>query len=396
MASSTKWVVWKAKRKEDNNPNERKLRELGVCIFQSSTETQARSVQNDGPKEKSSRTIRTKGWWRRGDIHTGTSAKVMQCWVHEDAYTELTCKMDVQQQEPVVNKTVQALKAVWEDNGQRDDLILDLQGPGRHFWAGTEAGLPGAYSFQGIQAGGDGSSHQQRMGAGVWCRHVHNQEWSLRVGRESEGTNSKRPELAALVSALRAVHVKSPLLYLCDNEAVLQDIAKWIGEGHKTSMTLNKDADIMNEIIQRLHARVQEGAATFLLKVKSHRGEALNEMADAAAEHGRGKGEEDAVFTKASERLVLQVERYVVACYSLSVSHCCMLLKCLILLHVAQVSHIVACCSSVSPVELSRKKLIDQGLVVRPQCCHIRALVCLGVEVELVEIPNLYQWKGLT
>ena len=94
--------------------------------------------------------------------------------------------------------------------------------------------------------------HQQRMGAGVWCRHAHDQEWSVRVGRETEGTNSKRPELAALASTLRAVHTKSPLLYLCDNEAVLQDITKWIGEGHKTSMALNKDADIMNEIIQRL------------------------------------------------------------------------------------------------------------------------------------------------
>ena len=111
------------------------------------------------------------------------------------------------------------------------------------------------------------------------------------------------------MSALRAVHVESPLLYLCDNEAVLQDIAKWIGEGHKTSMALNKDADIMNEIIQRLHARVRAGAATFLLKVKSHRGEALNEMADAAAEHGRSRGEEEAAFTKASERLVLWVEK---------------------------------------------------------------------------------------
>ena len=83
-------------------------------------------MQNVSSKEKSSHTVRTKGWWRRGDIHTGTSAKVMQCWVHEDAYTELTCKMDVQQQEPVVNKTVQALKAVWEDNGQRDELLDEI------------------------------------------------------------------------------------------------------------------------------------------------------------------------------------------------------------------------------------------------------------------------------
>ena len=93
-------------------------------------------------------------------------------------YTELNCKTGGQRQEPMVSDSVQALKTVWEDDRQRDDLCLDLQGPGQHFWA---------------------------------------------------------------------------------------------------------------------------GAATFLLKVKSHRGEALNEMADAAEEHGRGKGEEEAAFTKASE-----------------------------------------------------------------------------------------------
>jgi ribonuclease HI len=172
----------------------------------------------------------------------------------------------------------------------------------------AEAGILGAYGFQGIQAGGDGSAHQ-RMGAGVWCRHARDQMWSIRIGRESEGSNSKRPELAALASVLRAVQVQSPLLYLCDNEAVLRDVARWIGEGHKASMSTNKDADILTNIIQRLHLRVAAGAATFLLKFKSHRGEVLNEMADVAAENGRGKDDDGGTFTKASGKLVLSVEK---------------------------------------------------------------------------------------
>ena len=65
----------------------------------------------------------------------------------------------------------------------------------------------------------------------------------------------------------------------------------------------NKDADILTEIIQRLHSRVAAGAAIFLLKVKSHRGEVLNEMADAAAEHGRGKDDELMVAFFASSNL---------------------------------------------------------------------------------------------
>ena len=114
---------------------------------------------------------------------------------------------------------------------------------------------------------------------------------------------------AALVSVLRPVQVQSPLLYLCDNEAVLRDVARWIGEGHKASMSTNKDADILTDIIQRLHLRVAAGAATFLLKVKSHRGEVLNEMADVAAENGRGKDDDGGTFTKASGKLVLSVEK---------------------------------------------------------------------------------------
>jgi ribonuclease HI len=103
-------------------------------------------------------------------------------------------------------------------------------------------------------------------------------------------------------------------LYLCDNEAVLQDIARWIGEGHKASMATNKDADNLTDIIQRLHLRVAAGAATFLLKVKSHRGEVLFEMADVAAENGRGIDDNGAAFTKASftkasGKLVLSVEK---------------------------------------------------------------------------------------
>ena len=73
-------------------------------------------------------------------------------------------------------------------------------------------------------------------------------------------------------------------------------------------MSTNEDADILTDIIQRLRLRVAAGAATFLLKVKSHRGEVLNEMADVAAENGRGNDDKGATFTKASGKLVLSVQ----------------------------------------------------------------------------------------
>ena len=41
------------------------------------------------------------------------------------------------------------------------------------------------------------------------------------------------------------------------------------------------------EILQLLHRRVQAGAAIILIKIKSHRGEPMNEYADEAATEGR-------------------------------------------------------------------------------------------------------------
>ena len=58
-----------------------------------------------------------------------------------------------------VSQPARALKEVWDTAELIDELKLDLDGPGRYFWAGTEAGMLGAYGFQGIQAGGDGSGH---------------------------------------------------------------------------------------------------------------------------------------------------------------------------------------------------------------------------------------------
>jgi hypothetical protein len=48
-----------------------------------------------------------------------------------------------------------------------------------------------------------------------------------------------------------------------------------------------RGADIMISIIERIRERVQKGARTFMVKVKAHRGEPLNEKADTQAENAR-------------------------------------------------------------------------------------------------------------
>ena len=78
------------------------------------------------------------------------------------------------------------------------------------------------------------------------------------------------------------------LVYLSDSEALLTNIDKWVAEGTTPSMEARQDEDIMRAIIDLLHVRVASGISTIFIKVKAHRGERCNEMADRAANTGRG------------------------------------------------------------------------------------------------------------
>jgi hypothetical protein len=89
------------------------------------------------------------------------------------------------------------------------------------------------------------------------------------------------------VLALQSAALTEDVLLLCDNAAVLCDINKWVGQGGKATIATAPDADIPQEIVCLLTQRVRAGRATFLIKVKSHRGEPINERADTLAEEGR-------------------------------------------------------------------------------------------------------------
>jgi len=101
-----------------------------------------------------------------------------------------------------------------------------------------------------------------------------------KMGREEEGSSSNRSGLAAFVLALRGTPVTSPMLYLCDNQALLKAVKRWVGEGRQATLVGAPDADILLEAIEELRKRSTAGAATFLVKVKVHRGEPANEEAD--------------------------------------------------------------------------------------------------------------------
>jgi ribonuclease HI len=59
------------------------------------------------------------------------------------------------------------------------------------------------------------------------------------------------------------------------------------GSRGKASLANTTDADILEYILAKLAARIEAKARTFLVKVKAHWGEPLNEEADDLAEEGR-------------------------------------------------------------------------------------------------------------
>jgi len=87
------------------------------------------------------------------------------------------------------------------------------------------------------------------------------------VGNASRVRSSNRPELAAFVLALRGTPVTTPMLYLCNNQAVLKAVKRWVSEGGNATPVGAPDADILLEAIEELPKRATAGAATFLAKV---------------------------------------------------------------------------------------------------------------------------------
>ena len=102
---------------------------------------------------------------------------------------------------------------------------------------------------------------------------------NVRELAERRKARGQTGQLGGIVLALQSAALSEDALLLCDNKAVLCVIKKWVGPGGKATLATAPDADILREIVCLLTQRVRAGRATFLIKVKSHRGEPINERA---------------------------------------------------------------------------------------------------------------------
>ena len=104
------------------------------------------------------------------------------------------------------------------------------------------------------------------------------------MGGEEEGSSSNQPELAEFLLALHDTLIEELLLYLRDNQSFLKAVTRWISRGGKATLVGAPDADILAAAIEILRKMIAAGTATFLVKVKAHRGEPANEGADILAD----------------------------------------------------------------------------------------------------------------
>jgi ribonuclease HI len=154
-------------------------------------------------------------------------------------------------------------------------------------WALKSGSWEDIHGFQGAIFGVDGSCKDGMMWSGCCKFQGEEADKCARVGREEEGTSSNRPELGGIVLALQSAALSEDVLLLCDNTAVLFAIKKLVGQGGKATLATAPDADILQELVCLLTHRMRAGRATFLIKVKLHRGEPISVQADTLAEEGR-------------------------------------------------------------------------------------------------------------
>ncbi len=76
--------------------------------------------------------------------------------------------------------------------------------------------------------------------------------------------------------------------------------------GSTRNLSKSTDADVLKDIVLKLQRRVEAGAMTLMIKVKTHRGDPLNEEADIRAELDRLKEYKETIWNDSSDRTVYQ------------------------------------------------------------------------------------------
>jgi ribonuclease HI len=275
------WIIWRVKPSRgafgERAGADRQLQETAFLeqhgVRLEGTKPKGKKAQRTSENPSRGGFTRRKGWYRTNDIRTTASTRDMEIWVPKSGKSYSA-------------ESVEQIWEAWRNDAPKDECKVQLEGPEKEWWAGTEMGLLRAYWFAGHVTASDGSVGTGSMGAGfVWLDR--SKCGSERIGREEEGTSSGRAEIGAYAAILRRTPDHEDLVTATDSEVLCRVVGRWVGQGGKASLANTADADILEYILAKLAARIAAKSRTFLVKVKAHRGEPLNEGADDLAEAGR-------------------------------------------------------------------------------------------------------------
>jgi hypothetical protein len=84
------------------------------------------------------------------------------------------------------NRHAAASPTVPKQHNNKDECILDLIGPEKDYWNGTEAGRLKIYNFPGTCAGGDWSNHEKTKSMGAGFCTLKELHWDRRDLRDRE------------------------------------------------------------------------------------------------------------------------------------------------------------------------------------------------------------------
>ncbi len=282
IADENDWIIWRVKPPGgalgEQVGTDRQSQE--TTDFLERYGTRLEGIKPKGKKaqrtsEKVSRGgfTRRKGWYHTNDIRTMTCSRDMEIWVP-------TSKKNFSQE------SIEEVWETWQNDAPKDECKVQLEGPEKEWWACTEMGLLWAYWFDGHVTSSDGSVGTGSMGVGfVWLDR--SKYGSERIGSEEEGASSGRVEMGAYTAILRRTPDHEDLVTATDSDVLYRVVGRWVGQGGKASLVNTTDADILEYILAKLAARIEAKSRTFLVKVKEHRGESLNEGTDDLVEVGR-------------------------------------------------------------------------------------------------------------
>ena len=149
----------------------------------------------------------------------------MECWV--SGWT--TPKQEV----------TETVRETWMWESGKYECVRTEAGPEAAYWRGTEFSRMGGYDFPGQIAATDGSEGNGVMGAGFIVLGNSAETGSIRVVRTEEGTDSTREEMADLLEVLIGAKVTENLVVMVDNQSILREISRWVGEGGRTFLDLS-------------------------------------------------------------------------------------------------------------------------------------------------------------